>query len=181
MYLTNKKIMETKICTKCKKEKSVKEFYKDLNSSDQLTSKCKSCHKEYRDLNREKQRIYMQNLRNTKNEIIKENKRKAWGNADPRKLLLMQARNRAKRKNIDFNLTLEDIIIPEVCPLLNIPFVRGVKNDYEYTYSLDRIDPTKGYLKDNIWVITKLANSMKNSASKEQLLVFAENVIKYFK
>lgn len=173
--------MNTKICTKCKKEKSINEFYKDSNSKDGLTSRCKACHKKYRDINREKQRLYMQNLRSTKNEIIKERKRNAWRTSDVRKILLMQARSRSNRKNIDFNIELEDIIIPELCPLLNIPFIRGVKNDYEYTYSLDRIDPSKGYIKGNVWVITKLANSMKNSASKEQLITFAENVIKYFK
>ena len=59
-------------------------------------------------------------------------------------------------------------------------FVAGEKGNYEYTPSLDRIDPTKGYIKGNVWVITKRANTMKNSATREELLKFADNIYKYF-
>ena len=71
-------------------------------------------------------------------------------------------------------------MIPPLCPLLNVPFVNGTKGDYEFTPSLDRIDPTKGYVKGNVWVITKKANSMKNSATRAELLTFVSNIIKYF-
>lgn len=30
-----------------------------------------------------------------------------------------------------------------------------------YSYSLDRKDPNKGYTKDNVWVISQIANAMK--------------------
>ena len=30
-----------------------------------------------------------------------------------------------------------------------------------YGYSLDRKDPNKGYTKDNVWVISQIANAMK--------------------
>jgi hypothetical protein len=95
--------------------------------------------------------------------------------------MLQQAKNRCNRKNLEFNLELSDIILPQICPLLEIPFVIGTKNNYEHTYSLDRIDSSKGYIKGNVWVITKLANSMKNSATKQQLNTFANNILKYFK
>lgn len=36
---------------------------------------------------------------------------------------------------------------------------------------------SKGYVKGNIWVISHLANMMKNSADKAELLKFAEWVI----
>ncbi len=169
------------ICTKCKKDKSKGEYYKDSNRQNGLTTWCKACHKEHRDANREKQRLYMANLRITQPEKVKEVKRNSWKNLEPRKKMFLQAKNRASRKNMDFNISLEDIIVPNLCPLLEIPFVVGTANDYEYTYSLDRIDSSKGYVKGNVWVITKLANSMKNSASIEMLLKFASNVQKHFK
>jgi hypothetical protein len=39
--------------------------------------------------------------------------------------------------------------------------------------SLDRVDNSKGYTKDNVWVISQLANKMKNNASLDQLRCFA--------
>ena len=72
-----------------------------------------------------------------------------------------------------------DIIIPEKCPILEVPFVLGSKGDYEYTPTIDRIDNSKGYTKDNIQVISKKANSMKNSASLEELKIFCKNILRY--
>lgn len=86
---------------------------------------------------------------------------------------------RATKKGIDFNITEEDIKIPDVCPLLEIPIAIGTKDDYENSPSLDRIDNTKGYIKGNVWIISKKANSMKNSATPEELDIFCKNVLKY--
>ena len=45
--------MNTKICTKCRQEKPLNEFYKDCCKSDGLQSTCKVCSNEY-------QRQYLQ-------------------------------------------------------------------------------------------------------------------------
>ena len=98
---------------------------------------------------------------------------------DPQHIILYRAKQNASDKKMDFNLTLEDIIIPEKCPLLEIPistnFSDGNKDCY---YSIDRIDSTKGYVKGNVQVISLLANIMKNKATNEQLITFAQNVLK---
>ena len=89
------------------------------------------------------------------------------------------AYNRAKIKGIEFNIEESDIIIPERCPLLNIPLEFGTKADYNASPSLDRIDNTKGYIKGNIWVISKKANTMKNSATLKELYTFCKNILRY--
>lgn len=93
---------------------------------------------------------------------------------NPERNLFNKAKGRAKACGFEFSLQKEDIVIPEFCPLL------GVKLDpwghKDGCPSLDRIDNAKGYTKDNIWVISFKANRMKNTASINELKVFAKNV-----
>ena len=90
-----------------------------------------------------------------------------------------RAKARAEKYDYDFNIEESDIIVPEICPLLEIPIYCGDKDNYENSPSLDRIDNNKGYIKGNVWVISKKANSMKNSATREELNKFCKNVIRY--
>jgi len=64
--------------------------------------------------------------------------------------MLFAASKRAKKKGLIFSLSEEDIIIPSTCPLLGIPIMKGDKKISPNSPSLDRIDNTKGYIKDNI-------------------------------
>ncbi len=98
---------------------------------------------------------------------------------DPEHLILYRAKQNALDKKMDFNLTIEDIFIPEKCPLLNIPISTNFDDRYQDNYySIDRIDSSKGYVKGNIQVISFLANTIKNKATNEQLITFAQNVLK---
>jgi hypothetical protein len=89
------------------------------------------------------------------------------------KRLLNICRNRAKKNGIDFNLTIEDIVIPKYCPVLKKEMVRAGR----YAPSIDRIDSNRGYVKGNIQIISKLANRMKNDADEEELKEFAKWVL----
>lgn len=82
------------------------------------------------------------------------------------------ARARAKKKNLEFLITSEDIEIPDTCPLLGIPLTTGIGGIglNEGSPTLDRIDSSKGYIKGNILVISHKANRIKNDASLEELL-----------
>lgn len=50
----------------------------------------------------------------------------------------------------------------------------GVKQDN--SYSLDRIDSSKGYVKGNIWVISLRANRIKNDSTPQELRLIADKV-----
>jgi hypothetical protein len=92
-------------------------------------------------------------------------------------VLWRRTRWRAKRRGLDFNLDVADIIIPDTCPLLGTVLIRGMQPDRENSISLDRIDPSKGYVKGNVEVLSAKANAMKYDASIEELVTFAKNVL----
>jgi hypothetical protein len=90
---------------------------------------------------------------------------------------------RAEKANLEFALTVEDIIelcAASKCPLLGIPLRvahesqgKGLQPNAP---SIDRVDSTKGYTKDNVWVISHRANTIKNSATWQELYQIALNL-----
>jgi len=90
-------------------------------------------------------------------------------------VLLGQAKYRSKKKGIEFNLELSDVVIPKVCPVLKIPLTAGSSSGGPRgcSPSLDRIDNTKGYIKGNVQVISHKANTMKHCADNNELILFA--------
>lgn len=96
------------------------------------------------------------------------------------KRMFRRAKARAKDRGIEFSLTLEDIVIPEFCPILGTELSAhsGKSGGLPDSPALDRIDNSKGYVKGNVMVMSHLANMMKSSATTEQMILFAKWVIK---
>jgi len=112
----------------------------------------------------------------------------AWGGKQketkikpPEYLIWYRAKENSKHGKYEFNLEVSDIIIPEYCPLLGFKLVFGIENNnLDNYYTIDRIDSSKGYIKGNIQIISRLANTMKNNATEEQLITFAKNILKIY-
>ncbi len=86
--------------------------------------------------------------------------------------MLSCARERSRTQGVPYDLDRSDIAIPERCPILGIPIVLfderfGRRCDGLAT--LDRIEPAKGYVKGNVWVISHRANRLKADASLDEL------------
>jgi hypothetical protein len=92
--------------------------------------------------------------------------------------MLARAKSRAKKHNLPFNLELDDIVIPEKCPLLGIEIESTEVRNSPNNPSLDKIIPEKGYIKGNVWVISNRANTLKNDASIQELELLVENLKK---
>jgi len=98
--------------------------------------------------------------------------------------MLSNAKIRAKKKGLDFNLTSEYLkeIFPKdnKCPITGIHFQFGYKNDNKinknYSPSLDRIVPSIGYVKGNVIIICDLMNRMKQDSSFDDM----EKFFKYY-
>lgn len=88
-------------------------------------------------------------------------------------------RSRANSNGIPFTITQEDVVIPDVCPVLGIELIRGAGSVTDNSPSIDKIDPAKGYVKGNICIMSLRANRIKNDATIDEvrkLLSFLESV-----
>jgi hypothetical protein len=85
------------------------------------------------------------------------------------------ARLRAKEREYDFDLDIEWIRTlahnTKICPIFGYELKYGGTGlgPSRDSATLDRIDNTKGYTKDNCWIISNRANSIKNSLTHEEL------------
>lgn len=86
------------------------------------------------------------------------------------------AYTRAKNKNIEFSIKETDIIIPEKCPLLEIPLIPGIINTSKNSPTIDRKNNEKGYTPENIWVISHLANRIKCNLTTDELKTLVKNL-----
>lgn len=115
-------------------------------------------HKKYRMNNPEKVRQF--------NQAAWEKKKKT-----PEGIILANAKRRAKRDGLPFNIELEDIVVPEFCPILDIKleYNWGGKSPAPNSPSLDKIYPEKGYVKGNVKIISHKANRMKSDLTPAQI------------
>ena len=117
---------------------------------------------------------YARAYREEHKERYRAHNRRSYNRMPVEQIILYSVRARAKRQGIPFALTLADIVVPEVCPLLDIPLVRNIGTVGRHgpapnSPTLDRILPNLGYVPGNVWVVSCRANVIKNDASIEEL------------
>ena len=103
--------------------------------------------------------------------------KRAKDNAQVERRIHTRVKRRAKKEGILFDLDVSDVVIPEACPVLGIKLVTTNQGRGYHTNSpsLDKIDPTKGYTKGNVRIISARANLLKNDATAHELrLVLAD-------
>ena len=84
-----------------------------------------------------------------------------------------RAKARAASKGLEFNISLDDVIVPALCPVLGVKMAANTGT----APSLDRIDSSKGYIRGNVAVISTRANYLKGNATVEEL----QKVLDYMK
>lgn len=185
---TTAKENQTKVCSKCNKELPLDAFNKG-NSLYGRRSFCRECEKKIQNTpEKRKKRREQELLRRQDPEYVKMvNKRdrlRIHSNPYSIKLALLRgAKQRAKTKGLEFNIDVSDIILPDTCPLLNVPLSSSCRENtksVDNSYSVDRINPSKGYVKGNVWVISNKANRIKNDASLDELELLVNNLKKYW-
>lgn len=196
--------MVYKNCTKCGELKQLDDYRRNKNNPDGHEYQCRDCRREIGKISdhKESRQIKKMNWINC-NRSLYNSYIKKWQKNNPEFykecLINYENRNRVKRwfdkikyranKRGDvFDLDLNDLDIPEFCPILKIPMSfpdRRINVDKTTPFgsspSLDRIDNNSGYVKGNVWVISSLANVMKNKGSFEDLYNFSKFFIENIK
>src|SRR5262245_23786745 len=90
----------------------------------------------------------------TKTYEYRRNFRASRKEKNPRGYLYTEVRARALKEGIEINITVEDITIPECCPVFGTPLKFTPRIRTADTPSVDRIDSTRGYIKGNIIVVS---------------------------
>ena len=139
-------------CSKCKKIKSVTDFYES-----QRGTKCKECIlKVTRDYKRKKR-------------LDPEHRKKEGISQKERRVRLWQNTliHDSKHRKIENTLTVEDIneMMEKqngLCYWFKIPLIPSNKKKHPQQPSLDRLDSNKGYTKDNVVLCCYSANIGRN-------------------
>ena len=92
----------------------------------------------------------------------------------PESQMIENAKDRAKRKGLPFNITIKDIFIPKTCPILGIPLFPSKGQPTDNSPELDRFVPSLGYIRGNIEVISRKANRIKTNATTDEVTKVAE-------
>lgn len=130
---------ETKVCSSCREELPLTEYRLSLhNISGGYCRKCSA--------------IYIRGL------DVKH----------PERRLLNRARERARKYNWPFDLKLTDISVPDKCPVLGTPIVRGIGRPGDGSPTIDRLDSDKGYTKNNCTIMSHRANRLKSNGTAEE-------------
>lgn len=105
---------------------------------------------------------------------------RVWQKDNMLQFRLLSAKNRARKSNLEFTITLadlENLLIKQnnKCYYTGKEFIN---EDPDWTVSIDRIDSTKGYTLDNIRLISSATNYMKSDVT-EEMFYYLISLIKH--
>lgn len=90
------------------------------------------------------------------------------------KAVIRSAKENAKKKGLEFKITVADIYIPDYCPVFGIPLFYTAGKATDNSPSIDRIDSSKGYIPGNVQIISRRANHLKNNATFKEMITLGK-------
>lgn len=136
---------------------------------------CRTCKNLASEKNRNENReIYNKYCREKKKQSYTTEKRRDTYIKNVSKEIYYAAKQRAKVKGLSFTIAIDDVIIPEMCPVFGIPLDR---RNRLHAPTLDRVVNDLGYIKGNVKVISAKANRLKNNGTIEEF----QQIINYIK
>jgi len=158
------------ICNRCKVDKDPE---KDFIHG---KLKCRECYKKCREYYQAHRAECIKRATDAQNKdrVSTNSKKRSRCRKNPASYMLWNIKSRAKKRGIPFDLTIDDIQIPERCPILGIKLEMGTGSPSPNSPSLDRINPEYGYVRGNVQVISHRANTIKSDATLTELRLIVE-------
>jgi len=168
-------LAKTRVCSKCKEEKTIENFYESKTAKSGYESGCKSCrrisslnysktvgHSAERKEKRKRQRQkYKQRIRGSMEYMLK--------------AAMQYAKARARKQNVPCDLTIEYLksLVVSHCPITQEPLdweMRQVINGHPTprSPSLDKIIPSLGYVPGNCAFLSHRGNAIKSNGTMEE-------------
>lgn len=141
-----------KACRICSVEQDIQQFYSNSNNTDGKDTRCKSC-----EALRRKKAYFSHFERETFNRI----------------------KSRSKKNGVLFTLALGDIPrLAKICPILGceLEINWGGRAQAFNSPTLDKIEPSLGYVPGNVAWISSKANSLKMDNTRETLIAILEYI-----
>jgi len=144
--------LPAKVCTQCKKNKLITEYYKKGDrrySPLRRKAECKTCVKERQQKHKKEKPFNMRHSR---------------------------IKNRARINKLPFNITVEylESIWTDACPILGLKLDLLATKDADNAAQLDRIVPDKGYVIGNVSWLSARANRLKDDATPKEHMQIAQ-------
>ena len=92
--------------------------------------------------------------------------------------MLVEAKSRAKKRGLAFEITEKDVNWNDICPVLGIPINfehRRGQGGNDNSPSLDRIDNSGGYVAGNVRIVSNRANKLKNTMTQQECFLIYTN------
>ncbi len=167
--------MTKKVCSKCRVEKELGDFYAASKGRLGRTAKCKACKKvdalAFAAANPEQANAHKRRWRQ-KNSVQQAELCKRWERQRPTVRMVYAAKARAKALGLPFGLEPAQLLIPLQCPFCgrdlnqNLDTGKG-RTGYERksSPSLDKLRPELGYVLNNVQIICYSCNNQKRDAT----------------
>lgn len=160
----------SKVCRTCGLLTPHEDFWGHRNGRDGLQTECKTC---MQARNCEWKRRNAHTHRDRTNATVDRSRARHAIRA-----LVRGAKHRAKLRGLEFDLHESDLIVPAVCPILKTPIASAMGKGLPAAVrrnspSLERVDNSRGYTRDNVIIVSYRANRLKSDASLEELEALA--------
>jgi transcription elongation factor Elf1 len=166
-----------KTCSKCKIEKSVREFCLDKHTTSGYKAHCKVCskaaHTKWKELNKDYVLSSAKEYREKNRDVIRSKQNEQYANLTLAQKFAHLIKDASRRKTVQCFITVEhlhDVWQRQegLCAYTKLPL--SSEAHQLSTVSLDRIDSDKDYTVDNIQLVCVPVNRMKLDYTEDQFI-----------